>query len=101
MRRLLFALLVTSAAIAVSGPAAAAEARQAGAARPAGPAGQAGPAALGKARPRDLTIVAPSTLYLSAPPYAYPGGVITYGAGALSTIRKCGPCLAPGTGSGQ
>ncbi|HUD39187.1 MAG TPA: SGNH/GDSL hydrolase family protein [Streptosporangiaceae bacterium] len=80
MRRLLFALLVTSAAVAIGGPATAATAGPA-AAGAAGPVG-ASPAVPAKAKPRDLTIVAPSTLYLSAPPYAYPGGVITYGATA-------------------
>jgi len=45
---------------------------------------------------RDLTIIAPQTVYLAAPPYDYPGGIVTYGGTAtLLQVRDGATAVNP------
>jgi len=68
MRRLMLAILVVLITVAAGGSTAAVAA--------------GGRVNKTSAAARDLTVVAPQTLYLAAPPYDYPGGMVTYGAQA-------------------
>src|ERR1700683_5639131 len=53
-------------------------------------------ASTGKVRARDLTIIAPQMVYLAAPPYIYPGGIVTYGGTAtLLQVREGATAINP------